>query len=449
MANINFPSSPTQSQVYTFGSSSWTFNGTAWVSTNGALGSSGTSGANGSSGTSGSSGSSGISGYVDNDWLFFTPTTTTIPSTGNNFVLSGTVTSNGSVSYNQSTGIITLAANKTYKLEAILALANNVNNSELNYNWINVTNSNANIGNTGALLVSNSTAPAAWQPVASAIITTTATTQVALRADFSNSTGGLNTFMCRFIVNQINGWSGSSGTSGSSGSSGTSGLSFTVLNNVDNRVLTATGTASQVNAESNLTFDGTNLNSPYFQSTNSVGAEGGQINLALAQTTGLTSSYVNIDIYADKLRIFEDGGNNRGVYIDLSKAPNTVGGELLTKASGFVNAGDYVTLGNLKARIPTSGNRSLQISTVTGTYSVYGSGVSVFSSNVGSTTITSSSPLSVSTTPAYLNSGNTFGTFGGTDTWNIMDTSNSIAWRISCIIGASYNNNMISIERLV
>ena len=43
MANINFPSSPTQSQVYTFGSSSWTFNGTAWVSTNGALGSSGTS----------------------------------------------------------------------------------------------------------------------------------------------------------------------------------------------------------------------------------------------------------------------------------------------------------------------------------------------------------------------------------------------------------------------
>ncbi len=28
MANINFPSSPTQSQVYTFGSSSWIFNGT-------------------------------------------------------------------------------------------------------------------------------------------------------------------------------------------------------------------------------------------------------------------------------------------------------------------------------------------------------------------------------------------------------------------------------------
>jgi hypothetical protein len=29
-----------------------------------------------------------------------------------------------------------------------------------------------------------------------------------------------------------------------------------------------------------------------------------------------------------------------------------------------------------------------------------------------------------------------------------MDTSNSIAWRISCIMGASYNNNLITIERL-
>jgi hypothetical protein len=90
----------------------------------GASGTSGTSGngTSGSSGATGSSGTSGTSGYVDNDWLFFIPSTSTIPSTGNNFVLSGTTTSNGSVSYNQSTGIITLAANKTYKLDASLAL---------------------------------------------------------------------------------------------------------------------------------------------------------------------------------------------------------------------------------------------------------------------------------------------------------------------------------------
>ena len=180
------------------------------------------------------------------------------------------------------------------------------------------------------------------------------------------------------------------------------------------------------------------------------GYEGGEIDLAYAQagSTTLTGSAIIFDVYQDKIRIFENGGTNRGVSIDLSKAPAGVGGDLLWKTSGFVNAGTDVTLGNLKARIPTSGNRSLQLSTVSGTYSIYGSAVSVFNSNLGSTTISSGAPLNVSTTPAYLNSGNTFGTAGGTDTWNIMDTTNLIGWRVSCIIGASYNSNLITIERL-
>ena len=118
------------------------------------------------------------------------------------------------------------------------------------------------------------------------------------------------------------------------------------------------------------------------------------------------------------------------------------------KASGLVNAGVDVTLGNLKARIPTSGNRSLQVSTVSGTYSVYGSDV-YYAGGAGGSTISNASPLSVTTTPAYLNAGLNFNTGGQVDTWTIMDTSNNIAWRITCIIGASFNNNMISIERLV
>jgi hypothetical protein len=118
------------------------------------------------------------------------------------------------------------------------------------------------------------------------------------------------------------------------------------------------------------------------------------------------------------------------------------------KASGFVNAGVDVTLGNLKARIPTSGNRSLQISTIAGTYSVYGS--SVYSYNgIGGVTVPSGTPINVTTTPTYLASGYTFIVAGSTDVWNIMDTSAGIAWRITMIIGADFNNNMISIERLV
>jgi hypothetical protein len=66
---INFPSNPTQSQIYTFNNSIWIYNGYAWVLASSA-GTSGTSGTSGSgSGTSGSgapgtsgSGSSGTSG---------------------------------------------------------------------------------------------------------------------------------------------------------------------------------------------------------------------------------------------------------------------------------------------------------------------------------------------------------------------------------------------------
>jgi len=90
----------------------------------------------------------------------------------------------------------------------------------------------------------------------------------------------------------------------------------------------------------------------------------------------------------------------------------------------------------------------LQISTVTGTYSVYGS--SVYSAGgVGGASIDAASPLSVTTTPAYLRSTNNFVNSGYTDNWLIMDTGNTIAWKISCIIGAGYNNNLISIERLL
>ena len=185
----------------------------------------------------------------------------------------------------------------------------------------------------------------------------------------------------------------------------------------------------------------------YLISTNATGDEGGEINLAKPPTSTLSGG-TTIDAYQDRLRFFEQGGNARGAYLDMAKLPTGVGAELLTKASGLVNAGVDVTLGNLKARIPTSGNRSLQLSTVTGTYSVYGSGVYT-AGGVGTGFIDGSTPLSVTTTPAYLAPSNNFSRAGYTDQWLIMDTGSNISWRISMIIGVSYNNNMITIERLV
>jgi hypothetical protein len=197
-----------------------------------------------------------------------------------------------------------------------------------------------------------------------------------------------------------------------------------------------------------LTYDGTDLSlSGRLNITTSSGDEGGEIFLNKPVTNTSLNGGVTIDVYRNRLRIFEQGGNARGTYLDLAKAPDGVAGELSFKASGFVNAGVDVTLGNLRARIPTSGNRSLQLSTATGTYSVYGSDVHS-QGGVSGSTIEAGFAVTITTTPTYIVPGYHFATSGATQTWILMDTSNTIAWRVTAIIGAGYSNNFISIERL-
>ena len=120
-----------------------------------------------------------------------------------------------------------------------------------------------------------------------------------------------------------------------------------------------------------------------------------------------------------------------------------------TKKAAFVGRGVDVTLGNLKVRLSASGNASLQVSTVSGTYTVFGSAIYSQAGVVSGSTIDGNSPLTITTNPAYLKPSWDFINSGATDVWIINDVSNTIAWRISLIIGISYNNNMISIERIL
>jgi hypothetical protein len=120
-----------------------------------------------------------------------------------------------------------------------------------------------------------------------------------------------------------------------------------------------------------------------------------------------------------------------------------------TKKAAFVGRGVDVTLGNLKVRLSASGNASLQVSTVSGTYTVSGSAIYSQSGVVSGSTIDGNSPLTITTNPAYLKPSWDFINSGATDVWIINDVSNTIAWRISLIIGIGYNNNMISIERIL
>jgi hypothetical protein len=120
-------------------------------------------------------------------------------------------------------------------------------------------------------------------------------------------------------------------------------------------------------------------------------------------------------------------------------------GNVVTKASGLVNAGTFVQLDNLKATVPTSGLRSLSIATVSGSFAAYiNASYTLYTGGVNGTGTT----LTVTTTPVLALNWN-FGGAGDTINYTIVDTTNGKAYRIMLMIGPGYTNNFISIERLL
>jgi hypothetical protein len=106
----------------------------------------------------------------------------------------------------------------------------------------------------------------------------------------------------------------------------------------------STGAFTSLSATGNITA-GQNLVSNF-----SSGDEGGEITLNKPATNTTISTSVTIDVWQNKLRIFESGGANRGAFIDLSAAIGGVGSNLLTAGaqgaslpSQTGNAGKYLT----------------------------------------------------------------------------------------------------------
>lgn len=81
------------------------------------------------------------------------------------------------------------------------------------------------------------------------------------------------------------------------------------------------------------TFTGT-VKSDKLEVSSPGGDEGGEILLAAAQTNTTLSGGVSIDVYQNKLRIFEQGGTSRGVYIDLTATGASVSTNLLASGGG-------------------------------------------------------------------------------------------------------------------
>lgn len=175
------------------------------------------------------------------------------------------------------------------------------------------------------------------------------------------------------------------------------------------------------------------------------GDEGGEFSLARAQTNQSLGGNVNVDVYRNNLRIFEGGGSNRGVSIDLSKAPNAVGGELAWKKSGFVDAGTFVSLDNVKASVSTTGTRGLSIGAVSTTFEADVSGwYTVAGGNGGST----ANNITYTTTAAGSFGNWNFPTHGDMVQVNLRDKTNNRFYRITMMIGSGYISNFICIERL-
>jgi hypothetical protein len=361
------------------------------------------------------------------------------------------LTSAGNINFNVSSGAgisltsggFNLLANKTYKLEAALG---GTSGGYAYYGWVDNTNTLLPGGSIGTVMKAGETYTDAPQDNAVVYFTPTVNTTVYLRV--YNLSGTLTAYAPSISRNYSSSWAnitqiGSSAIINPWTLSGTN-----TYNTTGNVGIGTSSPTTTLDVTGSLQVSGNTTLKSNLNIGTGVGSEGGEIQLVNAVTgSTLSGTAVSVDIYQDRLRIFEGGGNFRGVFVDLAKAPSGVGGELMYKASGFVNRGVDVTLGNLKARIAATGNFSVQLSTVSGSYSVYGSHYLV-SNGSFSNGIAGSSPRSITTTPTYINSDNNFIDAGNTSVWLLMDTTAQISWRITMIVGAGFNNNFISIERL-
>jgi hypothetical protein len=125
------------------------------------------------------------------------------------------------------------------------------------------------------------------------------------------------------------------------------------------------------------TFSG-NITAPEVRATTKLvaqtagGDEGGEILLGKAATnTTLAGDGITIDVYQNRLRIFEQGGDARGVSIDISNTSNGVGTELTPGLGGvpFRMAAGIATVGSnspVSVTFPASRFSVAPVVTVTG-----------------------------------------------------------------------------------
>ena len=114
--------------------------------------------------------------------------------------------------------------------------------------------------------------------------------------------------------------------------------------------------------------------------------------------------------------------------------------------SGYVDAGQFVTLDNIKATVTTSGNRGLSVAAVSGSFQAHISATFGYVNGVGGNATTSA--VTYNTTPSGSWFGYHFPNAGDGSQYIVNDITNNRFYRITLMIGPGYLKNFISIERL-
>ena len=131
-----------------------------------------------------------------------------------------------------------------------------------------------------------------------------------------------------------------------------------------------------------------------------------------------------------------------------TKIGDTASSGLKGFASGYVDAGQFVTLDNLKFTVTTGGQRGLSCATVSGTVTLSISATYGLAGGNGGYA-TNYPGANYTTTPSGSWFGWSFPNAGDGSTYLVNDYTNQRFYRVTLMIGYAYTKNFISIERLI
>ncbi len=282
-------------------------------------------------------------------------------------------------------GGFNLSANKTYKLEASVGGSST---GYIYYAWVDASNTLISGGSIGSVMKAGSAFSDGPQDKAIAIYTPTSNTTVYLR------------------VLTI------TGTSVAYAPIAAPAFSSTWA------------TISQIGSSA--------IVNPWVLSGNNVYNNTGNVGIGNASPTQALDVTGNINV-TGKINLTDPSGN------------------ITTKVAAFINAGTAITLGDIQVQLSTGGARSLQIKTTGSNFIAMVSAYTSYNGASGTNAFTYFSDYSQTVSATYGYIGTTWGFANEGDLANyfVRDLSNQRFWRVTLMIGPNYNNNFISIERLL